>query len=301
MANYPKLNNVLMTGDPKRPPIIVITSHVVRGGVGGRGVVFTLERLGFPVWFLPSIMLPWHPGQGKGTPIVANASDFTAIVDDLAHSDFLPEVGGIISGYLGEASQVSAVAKLVEAVKKVSPEATYLCDPVIGDYGDLYVPEELAEAVKRDLVPMGDILTPNRFELGWLTGRETESELQTLSAARKLGNDRVLVTSAPALRKNAISNLLVTPRGAIAAEHARVENQPQGTGDLMSTLYFSRYLEGLDDETALVRAAASTFEMVARSVKHGATEMLYAQEQKTLINPMALVTSRRVMETSLRV
>ncbi|NBN65866.1 pyridoxal kinase [Microvirga tunisiensis] len=281
-----------------RPAILVITSQVVRGGIGARGAVFALERLGFPVWFLPTVLLPWHPGQGRGTRIVAPAEQFGAIAGDLARSPKLGEIGGILTGYLGDAAQAEAVAGLVKAVKAVSPDVPYLCDPVIGDLGGLYVPEETARSIRDNLLPLADISTPNRYELAWLTGREVETELQALSAARRLGPERVIVTSAPAMRRKSISNLLVGPRGAIAAEHAAVENPPHGTGDLLSALFLARRLEGLDDETALMRAAGATFEMVARSVRKGSSELLLAAEQQTIGRPMALVSTRRVLETA---
>ena len=286
---------------PAKKPVLVITSQVVRGGISGRGMLFTLERLGHPVWFLPTILLPWHPGQGPGTRIVPPMQDFASIAVDLAGSSKLGELGGIITGYLGDADQASAIAGLVKAVKAVSPEALYVCDPVMGDHfspdrDGLYVPKATAAAIRDELVPLADVVTPNSFELGWMTDREINSEMQAVAAARSLGADRVLVTSAPALRRNAISNLLVMRRGAVAAEHAVIANPPKGTGDLMSALFLSRLLDGLPDEEALVRSAGSTFEMVARSVKKGADELLFAEEQMSLGRPMALVSSRRVME-----
>lgn len=286
---------------PAKKTILVITSQVVRGGISGRGIVFTLERLGHPVWFLPTILLPWHPGQGPGTRIVPPEPDFAAIAADLAGSRKLGEIGAVLTGYLGDAEQATAIAGLVKAVKQASPEAVYMCDPVMGDHfspdrNGLYVPKATAAAIRDELVPLADIVTPNSFELGWMTGREITSEMQTVAAARSLGAEQVLVTSAPALRRNAISNLLVTRRGALAAEHAAVANPPKGTGDLMAALYLSRLLDGMPEEDALVRSAGSTFEMVARSVKKGADELLFAEEQVSLGRPMALVSSRRVME-----
>lgn len=291
--------------EPQKKPLLVITSQVVRGGISGRGLTFALERIGHDVWFLPTILLPWHPGHGKGTRIVASSTDFASIVGDLAGSPKLSEVGGILTGYLGDAGQASAIATLVKAVKTASPDAPYLCDPVIGDHhsasgGGLYVPKATAEAIRDNLVPLADIVTPNAFELGWLTGRDIESELQALSAARLLGNERVLITSSPAMRRNAIANLLAGPRGAVAAEHASIANPPHGTGDLIAGLFLANHLAGLDDEEALKRASASVFELVARSVKKGADELMFAQEQQSVVRAMALVTSRRVIETKAR-
>ena len=47
--------------------VIVISSHVMRGSVGNRAAVFALETLGYPVWAVPTIVMPWHPGHGPST------------------------------------------------------------------------------------------------------------------------------------------------------------------------------------------------------------------------------------------
>ncbi len=288
-----------------RKPILVITSQVVRGGISGRGLTFALERNGHDVWFLPTILLPWHPGHGLATRIVPPTADFDAIAADLAGSDELGELGGVLTGYLGAPEQANAISKLIKTIKMANPDIPYLCDPVLGDHssasgGGLYVPKATAQAIRDDLVPMADIVTPNSFELGWLTGRDVTSELEALSAARALGNERVLVTSSPAMRRNAISNLLAGPKGAVAAEHASIPNPPHGTGDLIAGLFLSNRLAGLDDEEALKRASASVYELVARSVKKGADELLFAEEQQSVVRAMALVSSRRVMEAKVR-
>ena len=288
----------------QQKPILVITSQVVHGAISGRGLTFALERLGHEVWFLPTIQLPWHPGHGPGTRIVPPSGSFAAIADDLAGSDKLAGLSGIISGYLGDADQADPIARLVNAVKRANPDAPYLCDPVLGDdrasSGGLYVPEATATAIRDKLIPLADIATPNCFELGWLTDRSVETELEVLAAARTLGPSRVMVTSSPALRRNAIANLLIGPKGAVAAEHAAIANPPHGTGDLMAGLYLARRLAGFSDEDALIRAAGSVFELIARSVKKGADELLISEEQQSIARPMALVTSRRVMESKAR-
>jgi pyridoxine kinase len=59
-----------------RPAVIVISSHVVRGSVGNRAAVFALETLGYPVWALPTVILPWHPGHSRATRIVPGWKHF---------------------------------------------------------------------------------------------------------------------------------------------------------------------------------------------------------------------------------
>ncbi|WP_343035922.1 pyridoxal kinase [Hongsoonwoonella zoysiae] len=278
------------------PTVLVVTSQVVSGAVGGRGAVFVLERLGFPVWFVPTVLLPWHPGHGRGTRIVPASESFSGLVDDLAGSGSLSGIGAVITGYLGDAGQAAQVGRLVDAVKAANPKAWHVCDPVVGDAAGLYVPEATADAIRDELVARADIATPNRFELAWLAGCEIETEADAIAAARMLGPERVVVTSSPALRRNSACNLLVGPNGVLAAEHGLVPDAPHGTGDVFSALFTARLLEKHGEEGALKRAAASTFELVARSVKQGSSELLLYSEQGSILGPMALVSSRRVLE-----
>ena len=128
------------SGEPPRA-VIVVSSHVARGSVGNRAAVFALESLGFPVWAVPTVILPWHPGHSRATRIVPPSADFAALMRDLEGAKWLGEVAAVLSGYLGDAAQADAVASLVRAVKRRNPDALYLCDPFMGDRGGLYVPD----------------------------------------------------------------------------------------------------------------------------------------------------------------
>lgn len=281
-----------------RPAVIVLSSFVARGSVGARAA-FALERLGHRVWTLPTVILPWHPGHGRAHRMALPESDFAALCADLARAPWLSEVGGVITGYLGSAGQADAAAQLVAAVKAANPAALHLADPVIGDFnvsgaGGLYVPEPVAVAQRDRLVAIADVATPNRFELGWLTGQPVETLTEITVAARALGPKRVVVTSAPALMAGKIAAALVTASEAIVAENQLIEGAPNGTGDLFAALLLSRLIGGASDEAALAAASASTFEVIVRSVKAGARELELVEEQDALVHPMAMVDIRRL-------
>ncbi|MGX1306764.1 pyridoxine kinase [Amorphus suaedae] len=276
--------------------VVVISSLVARGGIGLRAAGFALERLGHQVWSVPTVFLPWHPGHGPSTRIVPPVADFEAALADLAETAWLDEVGAVISGYLGSAEQAPAVARFVRRVKERKPDIRYLCDPVSADDGGLYVPDATAEAIRSELLPLADIATPNRFELAWMTGRSIETINETLDAARALGPQRVLVTSAPALMRNSVAMLYTTPRGAWVAEHPLVAHPPHGPGDLSSALLIDQVLAGHPGPAALERTAAGAYEIVARSAKAGSDELMVVAEQGRLARPMAMVQMRRIAE-----
>lgn len=69
-----------------RAEILAISSQVVRGSVGNRAVVFSLETMGHPVWSLPTVVLPWHPGHGRSTRVPMPGEAFSTVIDDIIAS-----------------------------------------------------------------------------------------------------------------------------------------------------------------------------------------------------------------------
>jgi pyridoxine kinase len=271
------------------PAVIVISSHVVRGTVGNRAAVFALETLGFPVWAVPTVTLAWHPGHGSATRIVASPGQFAALMADLERAPWLGEVGAVLSGYLGDADQAGAVASLVAAVKARNPQALYVCDPVIGDAGGLYVPEKTAAAIRDKLVAVADIATPNRHELEWLVGRRLADLGEIAAAARRAGPRIMLVTSAPALTTGAIGNLLVERTQAVLAEHPIIERSPNGLGDLTAAVYLARVLRGCTSAQALQSTTATVYEILARTAGRGGDELQLETDARSLAHPSAAV------------
>lgn len=283
---------------PAKPAVIAVSSQVARGGVGTRALSFALERLGHSVWLVPTVFLPWHTGHGPSTRIQPPEDRFEAALNDLVRLDSLKEVGAIVTGFLGSHAQATAIARFVARAKAAKPDILFVCDPVIGDVGGLYVSRETAEAVRDVLLPMADAATPNVWELGWLTGKPVETTAEVLAAARALGPERVLATSAPAMMRNSIATMLVSREGALMAEHPAFSEAPSGTGDLIAALFTAGLLSGASAEAVLVRATASTYEVVARSVKAGADELLFVAEQESLVRPAANIHVRRLAEVS---
>ena len=280
--------------------VIVISSHVVRGSVGNRAAVFALETLGHQVWALPTIVLPWHPGHGRSTRLTFAEADFEAAIDDLIRAPWIGEVKAVLSGYFGNAAQARSVAKLVASLRERNPELLYVCDPVMGDLGGLYVPEATAEAIRDHLIPLASLATPNRYELAWLSGAALDDNNAVMEAALSLGPSRMLVTSAVPMMAGGTGNLYLSGKHALLAEHRVVENPPNGLGDLLAALFLSRLLSGMEDERALQLATASVFEVLARAVKRGSNELMLASDASSLLTPLAMVQMRHLFHPAQR-
>ncbi|MBL8583487.1 MAG: pyridoxal kinase PdxY [Rhizobiaceae bacterium] len=274
--------------------VIVVSSHVARGSVGNRAAVFALETLGFPVWAVPTIVLPYHLGHGKGTKIVPPPDQFAALMKDLERSPWMGEVAGVLSGFIGDPAQADAIASLVKAVKARNPKALYVCDPVMGDFGGLYVPIAVAEAIRDKLMPIADIATPNRYELEWLSGAKLDTPQEVIAAALEAGPPTMLVTSAPSLMAGGTGNLLLTPSEALLVEHRVIEKPPHGLGDLTGAVFLARLLSGHASAKALQTTTAAVFEILARTTKRGADELTLETDAESLSHPMAMVSLRHL-------
>ena len=287
-----------MKPPPDKGAVISISSHVVRGSVGNRAATFALETLGYPVWSLPTVVLPWHPGHGPSTRMVFAADEFERAIDDLARAPWRGEVTGILTGYFANAAQVHAVARLIESLRAEKPDLFYACDPVIGDLGGLYVAEATAVAIRDRLIPLASLATPNRYELAWMAGSPLESNAAIMDAALSLGPSRMLVTSAVPMMQGGTGNLYLSGRTALLAEHRLVDNAPNGLGDLLAALFLARLLEGQEEERALQLATAAVFEVLARTARTGGNELALETHASSLSTPMAMVQMRKLFHPS---
>ncbi|MEL6920947.1 MAG: pyridoxal kinase [Pseudomonadota bacterium] len=275
--------------------VVVFSSHVARGAVGNRAIVFALETLGIPVWAVPTIQLPWHPGHGKATRIVADNAAFASLVHDLERQLDPRNPVAVLSGYLGDAAQAEPIARFVATARRRGALATYMCDPVLGDHGGLYVPNAVASAIRHDLLPLADIATPNRFELGWLTDAgEAETVTQTIAQAHQLGPAAVLATSAPSMMAGSLGNIHVTTNAVHNAEHRVITSVPHGTGDLLAALFLAHTLLGRTSNQALGLTTAAVYAMARRAADANAPDFQLAHDRDLLFKQTGMAV-RQIM------
>ncbi len=279
--------------------VLAISSQVARGSVGLRAAGFTIERLGVPVWKVPTIWMPWHPGHAKAfgmPPRNATPDDvFATSLEALSGIDAIDEVGAVLTGYFASAAQVEATCRAIDAIRKISPNVLVVCDPVSADSHGSYVPDTVIDAIKTELLPRADVATPNRFEAATFSGLDDAADNAGLIAtAKAMGVKRTLITSAFGMMRDSMGTLIVDGASVTLAEHSTIPGAPHGTGDLFSALMTAQLMMGVMMEKAAVRATSSVFEIVARSVKAGSAELLLAREQASLVSPMAMVNTRQL-------
>lgn len=267
--------------------VLSIQSEVAAGHVGNSAARFALQRLGRRVFALPSVLYSNHPGRGAFRGRVTPAEELTALLDGLEQLGELKSVAAVVSGYLGAAAQADVVRDAVTRVRRASPQALFLLDPVFGDEGGAYDARGVAEAMARMLLPLADITTPNRFELQSLSSRAVTDAPSAVAAARLLGPRLVLATSVP--QGAELGTVLVTPEGAWATTSPRVQHAPHGTGDTLAALFLGHVLNGQSPPEALQAASSSVDALIRDAAAHGSPELRLAEAQALITAPPVLL------------
>ena len=292
-----------MSGPPASPlpdAVLSIQSAVASGHVGNSAATLPLQRLGFDVLPVPTVLLAHHPGQGRGwRGHKVEPVRIAEILSGLEDRGALARCAAVLSGYLGAPEVADLVLHAVRAVRTARPDALYLCDPVIGDdHTGVFVAPGIADAIRDRLLPAADIVTPNRFELAHLSGRpvhDLEDALAATQILRKIGPRLVVVTGlelpdAP----DTIGLLADCADAAWLVTTPRLAGLVHGTGDVFSALLLGHYLRSGTPEPALGLASAAIFAVVERTHAAGADELQLVATQDELAAPKVRFRPRRL-------
>lgn len=267
--------------------VISLQSEVVFGHVGNGAARLALQRLGQEVWAIPTVLFSNHAGYPSVAGGALPVEKITSLVDGLLANGWLPACDAVLSGYLGAPEQAAVVADTVRRVKAANPQALYCLDPVFGDGGRIYAKPGVEDAMARTLLPLADIVTPNAFELGVLSGLPIANAADARRAAQMLPNRCVAVTSVPC-GHDRIGTLVCKDGEVWLASTSLLKNVPSGAGDLFAALFLGQTLIGHTPSGALELATRAVFHVLARSVAAQSREMLLVAEQSVLDAPPSL-------------
>ncbi|WPF65544.1 MULTISPECIES: pyridoxal kinase PdxY [unclassified Corynebacterium] len=248
--------------------ILSIQSAVAYGHVGNSAAVFPLQRLGHEVWPVYTVNFSNHTGYGSWRGPVIPAEQVAEVIEGMAERGALSRVDAVLSGYQGGADIAQVIVDAVARVKEANPQAVYACDPVMGNAKSGCHVDDAIPPLLRDLVvPAADIITPNQFELGYLTGREAhdlDSTLAAVAAARAMGPRTVLVTSVerPDRPQDTIEMMAVDDRGAWLVQTPHLPFKRNGSGDVAAALFTGHYAASGDARQALEATASSVFDLL---------------------------------------
>jgi pyridoxine kinase len=279
------------------PTVLSVQSWVACGNVGNTAALFPLQRLGCETWSLNTVALSNHTGYEKWRGDTVPASEIATLFEGIAELGVLPRCDAVLSGYLGEAETGPVLLDIVARIKKANPHALFCCDPVMGDVGlGYYVRAGIPEFFRDRALALADVITPNRFELEWLSGRQVMTladARDAIAALRKLGPRIVLATSLETAA-DYVAAVAAGPDGVWAVETPRLPIEATGCGDAVAALFLGWLLKGKPVPDALAATIAAIYGVIEATMHSGGGELALVAAQEELVWPRRLVSARRL-------
>ena len=282
------------------PLALILSSFVAASRIGGAAQQYVLAAHKIDPVLAPTVMFGRTPARGsKGE--ITQPDVFRRMLGDIEADALFGMVDLIITGHFSDPEQVEIAAGVIERVRHTdrgegvaaTARPLVIVDPILGDAPNgLYVKYEVAEQVESRLVPLADWITPNLWELGFLTDRKVETAAEAKAAARALGRP-ALVTSAPA-GPGEIGLLYVDADESVLFAHARQDSAPNGTGDLVTASFGAGLVEGLHPRDAAARAARAARMAVEAAKAWRAPELPIIAIADRLANPNTEVRTEAV-------
>lgn len=259
-----------------------------------------MQRLGFEVWPVNTVHFSNHTGYGEWRGPVLSAEDVRGVLLGVEERGAFSGCEAVLSGYMGDASLGEMVVETARKVRSQDGSALYCCDPVMGDVGrGFFVRPGIPEFMRDVAVPEADIITPNQFELEYLTGagiKTLEDAISAAEKAREVGPGLVLVTSlvredAPA---GTIEMLAVSGEGAWLVGTPELPISVNGAGDATAALFLAHNLLTGSPEKALEMTASTIFAVLDETHRAGSREITLVAAQDAIVSPPEVFEARRV-------
>jgi pyridoxine kinase len=288
------------------PRVLSIQSHVVSGYVGNKSATFPLQLLGFEVDAINSVQFSNHTGYKNGIKgQVLDDAMLQELIDGLDMNG-INCYSHIINGYIGSESFLLKLGDIVKHLKKVNPNLTYVCDPVMGDFGPgMYVPKELLPVYQKVIVPLSDVCLPNQFEAELITGRKIKSQedaLQVMQDFHGMGVKTVILSSTElgdAKHLVGLASCKVT-NTVIKVKIPKFPAAFVGTGDLFTALCTAWLYRTKGDLKTTLENTLNTMQVILdRTLKHA--KEAATKSGDTAPSPaqmeLKLIQSKDVIET----
>jgi len=288
--------------------ILSIQSSVAYGHAGNSSAVFPLQRLGHEVWPVSTVQFSNHTGYGAWRGPVLEPADVADVITGIEERGVFGGCDAVLSGYQGAETVGEVILNAVARVRAANPAAVYCCDPVMGDVGrGFFVRPGIPEFMRDRVVPQADLVTPNQFELEFLTGRP-EGSVRTLGdllgavdALRKMGPRTVLVTSVhtDSTDPQGVSMLAADDEGTWLVTTPLLPISVNGAGDATAALFLAHHhsaslINGEGSRTALERTAATIYGILKLTADTGHQEIRLVQAQDEIASPSREVAAERL-------
>ncbi|MCG6656689.1 hydroxymethylpyrimidine/phosphomethylpyrimidine kinase [Halomonas campisalis] len=263
----------MASGEPtlSRPPVVlVLAGHDPTGGAGLVADREAVAACGGWALTIPTALTVQNCRDVRSVvPVEAT------LIGEMAEALDEFEIAAIKVGLLASSASLEAVAAILEA----HPGVPVVVDPVLKAGGGSELSTDgLLAAFRRRLLPLVDILTPNRLELARLADPETGDDAARADSLIALGCRAVLVTGTddPEARVPAdrVEQVLFTQGQRQAWRWPRLAGRYHGSGCTLAAALAARLAAGESLRDACQQAQAFTWQALSRGWQPGHDQAL---------------------------
>ncbi|KAI8081450.1 Ribokinase-like protein [Halteromyces radiatus] len=207
--------------------VLSIQSHMVSGYCGNKAAAFPLQTLGFDVDILNTVQFSNHTGYTSWTGGRLTDVDVQQLFDGLEANGLMDQYTHVLTGYIGNFDILRTIENKVKQLKERIPYLIYVCDPVLGDGGRLYVAPEIVP-LYRDVLSVADVITPNQFEAEVLSDIKIINLKTAKEAANQIhafGVDNIVITSM-VLPPEDVPKTILLPHSKSTESASNTNHQP---------------------------------------------------------------------------
>jgi pyridoxine kinase len=172
---------------------------------------------------------------------------------------------------------------------------------VFGDNGKLYVPAELVEIYRKEVIPLANVVTPNQFEAEQLTGisiKSMQDAKKAISALHDLGPELVVLTSMVLEGESDKMYIVASQRHNLESgetnnlwqiESPILSGTYTGTGDLTAALFLAWTAKDPNNMGKTLEKVVSTMFTIIQKTQKESDGTVQGKELK-------LIASKEVIE-----
>jgi len=281
--------------------VLSIQSYVSSGFVGNRVAFTVFNFLGIECDTVNTVSFSNHACYPCVRGSRLSADEFLSLIDGLEQNS-LANYSHILTGYCGTPDLLRAVPGVIQKLKAKNPNIIYVCDPVLGDNGQFYVPEGMVPIYREFVLPHADILTPNEHELRWLTESPTpittpEQAIHACALLHAKGIPLIILKSLFVASRPGSLLLLSSEWDKATGKQRilqcwfpRIEGMFYGTGDAFSALWIGHFCCGKapvrGNLTLSIQKVISTMQAILlRTKESGLSELRLVQAKDVIEHP----------------
>ncbi|KAK8835062.1 hypothetical protein M9Y10_039538 [Tritrichomonas musculus] len=269
----------------KEPLVLSIQSQVVHGRSGNRSAVFSLEINGVDCDPLNTVQLSTNTAYPYKRGTIMDLEQFRSVVEGLKLNEITPLYTHLLTGYI---ANPKIIEEIVNLRKSLSSDVHFLCDPVLGDLGRLYLSNECFEVMKKVLVPTATTTCPNAYEAMWLTDLPMDTVQDLLEIVKQLhliGPKNVVISSTE-WAKRCVFFSFENGKVQYAIMTPSFPRKFDGPGDLFSGLLLANMIKypGQYEKIGL-RTVNTVFAVLQKTYETNSRELALTASVESFLDP----------------